>query len=154
MEKQEKQIIAPMSGELLPLEAVPDSTFSDKSLGDGFALKLSGDVVVSPFNGIVIAAFPTGHAFIIRRDDGLEALIHIGLDSAKNTAAFKAKINKYAHVKQGDILTYVDKNQFSANENALISPVVFSNPNIKVTLNKMNQAVLVGDESAVSIELL
>ncbi|MGR3807269.1 PTS sugar transporter subunit IIA [Pasteurella testudinis] len=154
MEKQEKNFIVPMSGLLLPLEDVPDSTFSDKSLGEGFAIELSGDVVVSPFSGIVIAAFPSGHAFIIRRDDGLEVLIHIGLNSMKNSAAFKANIDKYQRVKQGDILTYVDKSRFPVTQGALISPLVFANPNLKLTLNKAKQNVLVGDESAVSLELL
>ncbi|OOF58029.1 PTS sugar transporter subunit IIA [Rodentibacter myodis] len=149
-----EQFIIPMTGSLLHLEQVPDKHFSDKSLGEGFAIKLSGEVVVSPISGIVIAAFPSGHAFIIRREeDGLEVLVHIGLDSVRHEGAFRPQVQKYARVKQGDVLTYVDKSKFTDNENALISPIVFSNPNIQISLHTENKEVKVGDENIIGVKL-
>lgn len=148
----DKNFIMPMSGELLSLEQVPDSNFSQKLLGDGFAVRLSGEVVVSPFSGVVIAAFPTGHAFIIRREDGVEVLIHIGLNSSGKAEAFRMQIAKYDEVKQGDVLVYVDKNKLSDKQEDLISPIVFANPDIKISLHKLNQAVVVGDDSAVTLD--
>lgn len=144
----------PMTGKLIALEQVPDETFSQKTLGDGFAIALTGEVVVSPISGVVIAAFPTGHAFIIRQDDGLEVLIHIGLNSAAKPNAFRMQIEKYQRIKQGDVLVYVDKAQLGETEADLISPVVFANTNIQLSLNKINQAVQVGDTEAVSVSLV
>lgn len=143
----------PMSGKLLALGQVPDTTFSDKTLGDGFAVELEGEVVISPLTGVVIAAFPSGHAFIIRREDGLEVLIHIGLNSAGKAQAFRPQVQKYDQVEQGDVLVYVDKQQLADSENALISPIVFANPNIEITLHKEGQRVIVGETDSVSIQL-
>lgn len=146
-----KNFIIPMSGKLLNLADVPDETFSQKTLGDGFAIQLKGEVLVSPFSGIVIAAFPTGHAFIIRDENGLEVLLHIGLNSAAKPEAFRMQIEKYQEVKQGDVLVYIDKQKLGANEADLVSPIVFANTNID--LLKVNQVVLVGDANAVNISL-
>ncbi|TCP97819.1 PTS system glucose-specific IIA component [Cricetibacter osteomyelitidis] len=143
----------PMSGKLLALNQVPDENFASKVLGDGFAIQLDGEVVVSPFDGIVIAAFPTGHAFIIRRDDGMEVLIHIGLNSAGKPKAFRMQVEKYAQVKQGDVLVYVDKNKLGDSPEELISPIVFANPDIKITLNNENQHIFVRDTESIQVKL-
>ncbi len=146
----EKNFVIPMSGKLINLEQVPDENFSQKLLGDGFAIQLEGEVVVSPFSGVIIAALPTGHAYIIRQENGIEALIHIGLDSADKPEAFRTQVNKYDEVKQGDVLVYVDKSKLSAAPEKLISPVVF-NPNVQIMLHKVGEQVQVGDDTAVSI---
>lgn len=143
----------PMSGKLVSLERVPDEAFSQKKLGDGFAVILQGEVVVSPISGVVIAAFPTGHTFIIRREDGLEVLIHIGLNSATKPEAFRMRIEKYQEIEQGDVLVYVDRQKLGETEADLISPIVFANPEIKINLLKPDQNVLVGDSDAVSVSL-
>ncbi|OBW95965.1 NagE protein [Gallibacterium salpingitidis] len=149
-----EKFIVPFSGELLSLEQVPDVHFSQKQLGEGFAIKLTGEQVISPFDGVVIAAFPTGHAFIIRRKDGLEVLIHLGLNSANKPEAFQMKVEKYQKVKQGDVLVQVDKTLLAIrSDEDLISPIVFSNPNIKVQLHKQNQNVVLGDEQAITFAI-
>ncbi|MCI7352699.1 MAG: PTS glucose transporter subunit IIA [[Actinobacillus] rossii] len=148
-----KNFVIPMSGQLVTLADVPDETFSQKTLGDGFAIKLDGEVLVSPISGVVIAAFPTGHAFIIRDENGVEVLIHIGLNSASKSEAFRIQIKKYQEVKQGDVLVYIDKSKLGETDADLISPLVFANPDIKIELLKAGQRVLVGDTDAVNISL-
>ncbi|ABR73507.1 NagE protein [Actinobacillus succinogenes] len=145
--------IIPMSGKLVSLEQVPDETFCQKKLGDGFAVILQGEVVVSPISGVVIAAFPTGHAFIIRREDGLEVLIHIGLNSAAKSEAFRMQIEKYQEIERGDVLVYIDRQKLGDTEADLVSPIVFANPGIRINLLKSEQDVLVGDPDAVSVSL-
>ena len=148
-----KNFVIPMSGQLVTLADVPDETFSQKTLGDGFAIKLDGEVLVSPISGVVIAAFPTGHAFIIRDENGVEVLIHIGLNSASKSEAFRIQIKKYQEVKQGDVLVDIDKSKLGETDADLISPLVFANPDIKIELLKAGQRVLVGDTDAVNISL-
>lgn len=141
--------ILPMSGKLLTLEQVPDQVFAQKTLGNGFAIQLSGEVVVSPFDGTIIAAFPSGHAYIIRRNDGLEALIHIGLNSAGKSEAFRMQVEKYAQVKQGEILTYVNPKLLGKKEEDLISPIVFSNPTLNITSDHFNEMVAVASRDII-----
>ncbi|OBW90603.1 NagE protein [Gallibacterium genomosp. 3] len=149
-----EHFMIPVAGQLLALTEVPDDIFSQGQLGEGFAIKVTDDEVVSPFDGIVIAAFPTGHAFIIRRKDGLEVLIHIGLNSANKAEAFQMKVTKYQEVKRGDTLVKFNKGLLSNRcDEDLISPIVFSHPNISIQLHKQNQFVVIGDEQAVSFEI-
>lgn len=149
-----EKFIIPFSGKLLSLEQVPDVNFSQKRLGEGFAIKFDDNKVISPFTGVVIAAFPTGHAFIIRRKDGLEVLIHLGLNSANKPEAFQMQVEKYQTVKQGDVLVRVNKDLLASQSDMdLISPIVFGNPNINVQLHKLNQNLTLGDEQAVSFDI-
>ncbi len=77
---------------IIPIEQVEDETFASKILGDGFAVELTDGEVIAPFDGEVTAAFPTGHAYGLKREDGLECLIHIGLDTVElNGAGFDVK---------------------------------------------------------------
>ncbi|MGN1343595.1 MAG: PTS glucose transporter subunit IIA [Traorella sp.] len=64
-----------------PLKEVNDDIFSKKVLGDGITIAPTSNIVYSPCDGILTTLFPTGHAFGITRDDGLEILVHIGIDS-------------------------------------------------------------------------
>lgn len=147
----DKSFASPMSGELINLENVPDENFSSKDLGEGFAVKISGETVVSPFNGTVIVALKAGHAFIIRREDGLEVLIHIGLNSADKPNAFRPQVKKYQKVKQGEVLSYVDKTKLGTEDKDLISPVVFSNPNVQIDFLGKDK-LLVGEDE-IKVEL-
>lgn len=148
----DKTFAAPMSGEIIKLENIPDENFASKDLGDGFAVKISGETVVSPFNGTVIVALKAGHASIIRREDGLEVLIHIGLNSANKPQAFRPQVKKYQKVKQGEVLSYVDKTKLGTEDKDLISPVVFSNPSVKISFATATH-LMVGDKEAIQVEL-
>ncbi|MFR5726807.1 MAG: PTS glucose transporter subunit IIA [Clostridium sp.] len=81
----EKEIgfVSPAGGTLMDITAVADPAFSSKMMGDGFAIELTEGEVVAPFDAEVTAAFPTGHAYGLRRKDGVECLIHIGMDTVK-----------------------------------------------------------------------
>ena len=79
------------------MEQVPDPAFSQKMMGDGFAIEPTEGVVQSPVDGIVEVVFPTGHAVGLRSDDGSEILIHLGIDTVElNGKGFEVS------VKQGD----------------------------------------------------
>ena len=76
-EIKKAEFVSPATGKMIPIEQVEDETFASKILGDGFAVELTDGEVIAPFDGEVTAAFPTGHAYGLKREDGLECLIHI-----------------------------------------------------------------------------
>lgn len=75
---------------------------SSKMLGDGFAVDLTDGEIGAPFDGEVTAAFPTGHAFGLKRKDGLECLIHVGMDTVQlNGKGFDVKVKTGPDGKEG-----------------------------------------------------
>ena len=100
---------APVSGELVSLAAVNDRVFASGALGSGLGIVPSSGQVYAPFGGTVVSAFPTGHAFGIKSDDGIEALIHIGIDTVQlDGKGFTAAVQQGQVVQAGDLLATVD----------------------------------------------
>ena len=113
-EIKKAEFVSPATGKIIPIEQVEDETFASKILGDGFAVELTDGEVIAPFDGEVTAAFPTGHAYGLKREDGLECLIHIGLDTVElNGSGFDVKVKQGDQVKQGQVLVKVDLDLFS-----------------------------------------
>ena len=81
--KEKFKIVSPLDGQLILLKDVPDSVFSQKLMGDGFAIIPQSQVVVSPISGVAESVFPTGHAVGIKTKDGIECIVHIGLDTVE-----------------------------------------------------------------------
>lgn len=139
-------IISPASGKIIDLSNVNDEMFSSKTLGDGFAIELSEGKIVAPFNGKIITAFPTGHAFGILDDLGREVLIHIGIDTVElNGDGFDVKVKQGDSVKQGDVLVEIDLLKLKEANKDNTTMVIFTSGE-KVTLNKPNSEVLLGTE--------
>jgi len=82
-EAKEIQIIAPLSGEIVNIEDVPDVVFSEKIVGDGVAIRPAGDTIVAPVNGTIGKIFETNHAFSIESEDGVELFVHFGIDTVE-----------------------------------------------------------------------
>ncbi len=122
-----KGFVSPMKGKLMPLEEVQDQAFASKAMGDGFAIELEGNQVVSPVNGEVILCFPTHHAYGIRSDEGKEILIHIGMDTVElNGEGFSPKVEVGDIVQAGDVICEVDREKILTAGKSLVSPVVFT----------------------------
>ena len=105
-------------GKLIPIESVTDEMFAQKMLGDSIAFKFTGNGVdiFSPANGTLSVLFPTGHAFGIVTDDGVEILVHIGVNTVENKGAgFKIGEKKQGDaVKAGDPIVSVDFDKLSS----------------------------------------
>lgn len=100
-------------------------------------MELTDGEVIAPFDGEVTAAFPTGHAYGLKREDGLECLIHIGLDTVElNGSGFDVKVKQGDQVKQGQVLVKVDLDQVTGAGKSLVSPVVFSSGAMFTLLEK------------------
>ena len=79
--KEKFKIVSPLDGQLILLKDVPDSVFSQKLMGDGFAIIPQSQVVVSPISGVAESVFPTGHAVGIKTKGDPSHIVHIGLDT-------------------------------------------------------------------------
>ena len=121
-------IVSPTNGELLDLSCVPDEVFSQKMMGDGFAIKSSNGIILSPINGTVEMIFDTKHAIGLKSTDGKEILIHLGVDTVKlNGEGFEVFVQTGDKVSIGDKLIKMDVDFIKANAKSELSPVIFTN---------------------------
>lgn len=105
----DEAIVAVANGVLVPLEEVNDEVFASKAMGDGVALVPSSGDIVSPVNGIMSTVFPTGHAYGIVRSDGVEVLVHIGINTVDlSGVGFKSLVQQGQIVKAGQKIATVD----------------------------------------------
>lgn len=108
-----KVICSPCNGRVVPITEVPDPTFSEKILGDGVAVIPSEGRFYAPADGEVTAVFDTLHAFTMTTTQGVELLLHIGLDTViLKGAPFKSHISVGDQVKKGDLLMEADLEQY------------------------------------------
>lgn len=125
--QEEKDFISPMQGRLMQLTEVEDQVFSQGLMGDGFAVELKDGQVLAPFSGEVVMTFPTKHAYGLRREDGLEVLIHIGMDTVQlNGEGFESYVQQGDQVVQGQVLAKVDIDYVLSQGKSVVSPVVFT----------------------------
>lgn len=106
---QEDHIMPIVEGKSIPLDEVNDEVFSKKMMGDGIAFEPKGTMIMAPFDGTIVTVFPTKHAYGIVRDDGVEAIIHIGLNTvSENGEGFTSYVEVNQKVKANDIIAKVD----------------------------------------------
>ncbi len=112
----DEDIVAVADGKMIPLEEVKDEVFAQKMMGDGVAFELKGDVIYAPCNGTLAAAFPTGHAFGLAMKDGVELLIHIGINTVNsNGDGFQVLAQQGQEVTAGTPLVKVDLKKLKAS---------------------------------------
>ncbi|MFZ8756023.1 beta-glucoside-specific PTS transporter subunit IIABC [Microbacterium sp. HMH0099] len=121
-------VLNPIDGTVVPLSEVPDAAFADGSLGQGVAIRPTSGAVYAPFDATVVAAFPTGHAIGLRGVDGVELLIHVGLDTVRlGGQHFTLKVQSGAEVKAGDLLLEFDGDAIEKAGYDLVTPVIVTN---------------------------
>ncbi|MGT2808916.1 PTS glucose/maltose transporter subunit IIBCA [Streptococcus iniae] len=137
-------VLSVADGLALPITEVDDQVFAAKMMGDGFAVEPDNGNVYSPVSGVVTSVFPTKHALGILSDNGLEVLVHIGLDTvALNGVPFSAKVSEGDRVTAGDLLVVADLAAITSAERETTIVVVFTNqPEIKtVSLDKQGKVL-------------
>lgn len=128
--KKESEVIvtAPVEGRLIELSDVPDPVFSQKMMGDGFAIEPSEGLVVAPVDGEIQSVFPTKHAVGIKTKSGVEILIHIGLETVSlNGEGFEAFVTAGDKVKRGDKLIAFDLGIISEKAKSTVTPIIITN---------------------------
>ena len=145
-------VLAPVSGKIIALEQVPDPVFSGKTLGDGVAIIPENGKIYSPVNGTVTTVSSTLHAYGFTTTDGVDILVHIGLETVSlNGEGFKVYIKDGDTVKEGDLiaevdLTYLDKKGISA-----ISPVLICSDTENMTMNTASGKASAGKTEIITL---
>ncbi|WP_106768218.1 glucose PTS transporter subunit IIA [Paenibacillus faecalis] len=119
---------APVQGRMLPIEEVPDDIFAAKLVGSGVAFIPEKGELVSPVYGTVMHIYPTMHAIGISTPEGLEVLIHIGIDTSQLKGPFTAVVNEGDTVQPGQLLVKFDLAYLKAHAASLATPMVITNP--------------------------
>lgn len=123
-----ESIVSPLKGKLMPITEVPDAVFSQKMMGDGFAIDPVDGQVVSPVDGKIINVFPTKHALGIMSNGGREILIHFGMDTVTlKGEGFETFVSEGEEVKAGQVLYKADIESIKDKVPSLVTPVVFTN---------------------------
>ncbi|MGV4321975.1 glucose-specific PTS transporter subunit IIBC [Bacillus mojavensis] len=134
----EESFIYPVQGEILSLSDVPDPVFSEKMMGEGFAIDPTEGKVVAPADGEIVSIFPTKHAIGFTSAGGTEILIHVGIDTVKlNGKGFEAHVTSGQTVKQGELLLTFDLNDIKQHAASAITPIIFTNVS-EEEMNRMN----------------
>jgi glucose-specific phosphotransferase system IIA component len=123
----EVTILAPIDGKVVDLEQVPDEVFAQKMAGDGVAIDPTGSIAVAPLAGTLVKLFPGGHAFGIMTDDGIELIVHIGLDTVElKGEGFENIATEGQKVVPGTPIVRFNRATIERLERVVLSPVVSS----------------------------
>ena len=102
-------IVAPVAGHVVPLDEVDDKVFASRALGEGVGIRPTDGRVTTPVAGLLVTVPESGHAFGIKTDDGVEVLVHIGIDTVQlQGKCFEVAVKKNQRVSIGDLLATVD----------------------------------------------
>jgi PTS system glucose-specific IIA component len=147
--KRKLQIFAPINGEIIPLDQVPDPVFSQKMLGDGIAIMPESGNIHAPIEGTVVLVSDTLHAIGLRSNDGTEILIHVGLETVSlKGKGFTVLVKAGDTVSVGQSLIEVDWDYIREHAKSIITPIVITNSaerNVKCEVAKegiMGETVL------------
>lgn len=117
---------SPLTGKLVSMSDVKDPVFSQKMMGDGFAIVPSANEVVSPVDAMIEVLYPTGHAIGLRTADGIELLIHLGIDTVKSKSnSFKLLKQVGDVVKAGEPIIQMNLKQLLKEGYDMTTPIVF-----------------------------
>lgn len=144
------KMIAPFDGEVVALKEVPDEAFSSGVVGDGIAIKPTSNIVMAPATGTVVKIFDTNHAFCIETDNGVEIIVHMGIDTvALGGKGFKRLIEEGADVTVGQPILELDLEYLNANAKSMISPVIVSNIDDFDKIAEQATGVVVGNKTVI-----
>lgn len=151
--KKECSVLSPVKGRCIPIEEVPDNMFANKLLGDGVAFVFEENEVYIPCDGEVVMIAHTKHAFGLKSKNGMEILIHIGLDTVTlNGEGFDVLIKQGQQVKAGDKAVIINQKLMREKGINLITPMVITNSNEYELFNIINGSVKTGENILVSIK--
>ncbi|PJI09087.1 MULTISPECIES: PTS sugar transporter subunit IIA [Clostridium] len=132
LKKSSSDIVAVSNAIMFPIEEVKDQVFSQKLMGDGVAFKLLDNTISSPCDGEITTIFPTGHAFGITRSDGVEILVHIGIDTVNlKGEGFTILSSQGKKIKHGEPVIKLDLDLLKQKNVDLSTMLIITNSNGK-----------------------
>ncbi|NMF04311.1 PTS sugar transporter subunit IIA [Clostridium beijerinckii] len=142
--------VAPVKGKTLPLTEVPDPVFAQKMVGDGLAIMPEEDIIVAPADGELTLVFNTKHAFAMKLDNGIEVLVHIGLDTVKlNGEGFEQLTESGNKIKAGTPIIKVDREFIKSKGLSLIIPILITNVNNLKTITPLENIETITGETII-----
>lgn len=128
IQHNQTRLLSPMSGEVIALNQLSDEAFSKGAMGKGIAINPNKGEVTAPFDGVIKTIFPTKHAIGIVSEDGVECLIHIGMDTVNLKGTyFDCKVTEGQQVKAGEIIAMVDLASILKEGYSLVTPIIITN---------------------------
>ena len=141
---------APVSGKIVPISQVSDPIFAQEMIGKGIAIIPEDGKYYAPCDGHLSVLFPSGHAYALKNRDGVDVIIHIGIDTVKlNGKNFTIHAKQGQEVNKGDLIIEVDINAVKEAGFDIITPMVISNPGMFTDLEKKGGHVTAGDPAIV-----
>ena len=128
--KKEKIIVtiySPINGKVIELKEVPDEAFAQKMVGDGCAIEPDKGIICSPIDGQLMNIFPTNHAIIFETIDGLEMIVHFGIDTVKLDGKGFQKLREPGPIKVGDEIVKYNLDEIKDGVPSTKSPIIINN---------------------------
>lgn len=148
----EVEIYAPLSGEIVNIEDVPDVVFSEKIVGDGIAIRPRGNKIVAPVDGVIGKIFETNHAFSMESKEGVELFVHFGIDTVElKGEGFTRIAHEGQSVKRGDTVIEFDLATLESKAKSVLTPVVISNMDEISSIEKKSGEVIAGESVVLSL---
>jgi len=150
---KESAIYAPITGEYVKIEDIPDPVFAQKMMGEGFGINPTEGEVVSPIDGKVDNVFPTKHAIGLKAENGLELLVHIGLDTVQlDGEGFDILVESGDVVNVGDPLLKFDLDYIKENAKSVVSPIIITNSDQTESIHLEDvEAVVKGETQVIDV---
>lgn len=149
----EVEIYAPLSGEIVNIEDVPDVVFSEKIVGDGIAIRPNGNKIVAPVDGVIGKIFETNHAFSMESKDGVELFVHFGIDTVElKGEGFTRIAQEGQSVKRGDTVIEFDLALLEAKAKSVLTPVVISNMDEISSIEKNAGEAIAGESVVLTLK--
>ena len=143
-----------MDGDVVPLKDVPDEVFSKGLSGEGMAIVPLSGTVVAPIDGVVSRIFPTNHAFLITKKNGIEVMVHIGLDTVElKGEGFKRLVEEGSKVSSGTPIISVDLSYLESRGKETITPILV-NCERDVEIKKYKIGTIREGESLMEVKFL
>ena len=148
-------LIAVADGDAMPLSEVPDQVFSQKLAGDGMAIMVKGDTIVAPASGELSLVFKTKHAFALTLENGVELLVHIGIDTVGlNGEGFEQLVEQGTKVKAGTPIIKIDREFILSKGLSLATPILITNVDSVKSISPVESgAVVAGETQVIKYEL-
>ena len=148
--KKEKIVVtiySPVNGKVIELKEVPDEAFAQKMVGDGCAIEPDKGVICSPIEGQLMNIFPTNHAIILETIDGLEMIVHFGIDTVKLDGKGFQKLREPGPIKVGDEIVKYNLDEIKDGVPSTKSPIIINNMEKveKIEILSLGKVVKIGE---------
>ncbi len=145
--KVEITIYSPVNGKVILLSEVPDEAFAQRMVGDGCAIEPEEGHICSPINGTLMNVFPTNHAVIFESSEGLEIIVHFGIDTVKLEGEGFKKLREPGAIKVGEKIVEYDLSKVITAVPSVKTPIVINNMEKvqSIEVLNLNKCVKIGD---------